>query len=147
MKKLLLAAALIASSSAGAEWIYKEQRNVMTDVNNDIIVTFSKDNHIAVRCDGSDFEIMINTGDYVGRSLRNGLVRFDKEKAQSVLVNSAVSGAAFFIDKQDKVRMVESMKKYSSVTFLVNDYRGGKSYETFKLTGFTKEASKLECLK
>lgn len=150
MKKLLTALTLLSTSFLSqAEWVYIENVDLMTDENKSIIATTNgRHKMLALRCekDSPKGYHVILSFDYLGES-NDVYVRFDKDKPFKVNGSESTRGNAIFINSDSYKKLLNGFKAKSKVAFQTTDFRGTTKQAAFDLNGFSKELSKVNCVK
>ena len=150
MKKVLTALTILSASFiAQAEWVHIENVDLMTDEDKSIIATNDgRRKMITLRCDKESPKgyYVILSFDYLGES-NDVYVRFDKDKQFKVNGAESTRGNAIFINSENYEKLLNGFKAKSKVAFQTTDFRGTKKQAVFDLNGFSKELSKMNCVK
>lgn len=147
--KYLLAAAVIFSTSAMAEWKYSVTFDKVTFQNKSITQVVSKDEKagLTVRCSHRGYEVGVRTyGNHASGSVSEIGMSFDGAGYVSVPVAMTVNRTGFFVVSSHKEMVIQKIRSSKSVAVSISGLVIDQKASEFDLTGYSSAETVIGCV-
>ena len=149
MKKLLISAAIMATSFTAAsqdyeqfgDWYFISNQDPLTGEDKSAAIIMNDRKSLSVRCENGELRPLLSPNTYLGS---DGVVvdyRVGHNAVSSFNANLSTTGTVVFMPSS----LVAELKTGDSAVFRVRDFRGTPYTSEFSLNGFEQAVSKISC--
>ena len=122
-------------TAANSGWILDEKIDSFTDQKVVVAIASGGGGNLAIRCQGENFDVYVNFGEYLGDKLIDVRYRIDKDSPVNSKWNSSTNGSTVFVDERSKKHLSRLFMKGDTFLIEATDFRGTPHRASFDLTG------------